>query len=330
MTGRPTRGARARALSAAIVTGALAVTLSGCGDQFFGAPDAQPTAAGPTTQPAPTTQAPTPTPTATTTPSPHATPDPTDEATAEPSYAFTAVPKDTPTTTATPTPTQTPSSPSPTSSASPTQAPTQTPTPTPTRTNLQYGDRGDRVLKMQQRLSELGYWLGTPDGHFGGLTQQAVWAFQKAAGLGRDGVVGPKTLAALDAGVRPKSRNGGTGVEIDISRQLLLIVRDGSVVRILNTSTGNGQPYVSRGTEKIARTPTGSFAVYHQVNATEDAELGILYRPKYFYRGWAVHGSSSIPPWPASHGCARVSNAAMNMIWDNGYLAMGTRVNVYR
>ena len=40
-----------------------------------------------------------------------------------------------------------------------------------------------------------------------------------------------------------------------------------------------------------------------------------LWRPRYFNGGIAVHGSPSIPAYPASHGCARVSNAAMDMIW---------------
>lgn len=186
------------------------------------------------------------------------------------------------------------------------------------------------MLELQQRLSDLGYWLGKPDGHFGGLTQQAVFALQKAAGISRDGIVGPQTKAALEAGTRPGARVGGTGVEIDLSRQLLLIVRDGSVVRILNTSTGNGETYVSRGTQKVARTPTGTFRVYRMVDALEEAELGQLYRPAYYDRGFAVHGSPSIPPWPASHGCARVSNSAMDSIWANGFMTVGTTVTVYR
>ena len=306
------------ALAAAV---ALALTVSGCGSGLIGtsgetaaprpATTASPSdAAAPTstpTTPAPTTSAP---PTSAPPTTPAMTPVPT---TATPT---TSVPG--------PAPTQTPSEP-----ATPTPTPTPTLTPKP-RTSLQYGDRGDQVLAVQQRLSELGYWLGKPDGHFGGLTQQAVFALQKAAGISRDGIVGPQTKAALQAGTRPGARVGGTGVEIDLSRQLLLIVRDGSVVRILNTSTGNGEPYVSGGTQKTARTPTGTFRVYRMVDALEEAELGQLYRPAYYDRGFAVHGSPSIPPWPASHGCARVSNSAMDSIWANALMSVGTTVNVYR
>lgn len=67
------------------------------------------------------------------------------------------------------------------------------------------------MLATQQRLTELGYWLGTPDGHFGALTQQAVFALQKAAGLSRDGSVGPKTAKALADGIRPRATLSGNG-----------------------------------------------------------------------------------------------------------------------
>ncbi len=48
----------------------------------------------------------------------------------------------------------------------------------------------------------------------------------------------------------------------------------------------------------------------------------------YFNRGIALHGSSFIPPYPDSHGCARLSTAAMDLVWRSGYLALGGRVIV--
>ena len=124
------------------------------------------------------------------------------------------------------------------------------------------------MLALQQQLSELGYWLGTPDGAFGSLTQQAVWALQKSAGLSRDGVVGPRTRAALAQGVRPKATIED-GVEIDLGRQILVVVRDGRVRMILNTSTGNGEEYTEEDKNTpgelitgVALTPSG----LHKVN----------------------------------------------------------------
>ena len=53
------------------------------------------------------------------------------------------------------------------------------------------GATGAAVLALQQRLTALGYWLGTPDGKFGDSTEQAVWALQKAAGSAGAGSSGP-------------------------------------------------------------------------------------------------------------------------------------------
>lgn len=236
-------------------------------------------------------------------------------------------------------------SPSPSRSATPTPEPSVAPpTPEPTtqpepaapaepRATLRPGDRGDDVRAMQQRLADLGYWLGSPDGTWGHLTTQAVYALQKAAGLQRDGVAGPATRTALANGIRPQARDGRNGVEIDLARQLLLVVRDGQVTLILNTSTGSNKPYTEvyegRTYTGPSVTPKGSFSVFREVDREDKGPLGSLWRPKYFNGGIAVHGSASIPPYPASHGCARLSNAAMNMIWAQGLMPIGSRVTVY-
>lgn len=237
-----------------------------------------------------------------------------------------------------PTPTDAPSpSPEPTDTPSPSPEPTDTVTPAPEPTPqepraLRSGDEGTAVLAVQVRLIELGYFLPAADGDFGPATQQAVWALQKAAGLARDGLVGPDTQAALDAGTRPQARTAtGRVVEVDLGRQLVLAVDDGVVTRVINASTGNGETYVALGRELRAYTPTGDWTVVRQIDGMHESglELGSMYRPKFFHKGWAVHGSASIPPWPASHGCVRVSNAAMNWIWDDWGAPVGTRVLVY-
>jgi N-acetylmuramoyl-L-alanine amidase len=53
-----------------------------------------------------------------------------------------------------------------------------------------------------------------------------------------------------------------------------------------------------------------------------------MWRPNYFYRGYALHGSASVPAYPASHGCVRVTVAAMNRLWS--LLRVGMPVSVYR
>jgi lipoprotein-anchoring transpeptidase ErfK/SrfK len=166
----------------------------------------------------------------------------------------------------------------------------------------------------------LGFWLGEPDGIFGTGTAHAVTAFQKAAGLNRDSVAGPKTLAALASASRPTPRSdAGRVVEVDLARQLLFVVADGRVAWVLDTSTGS----------RPGTTPRGRFRVLWEVDGYDPGPLGTLYRPKYFHGGVAVHGYPSVPPYPASHGCVRVTNAAMDWLWSNGALEIGAPVWVY-
>jgi hypothetical protein len=214
----------------------------------------------------------------------------------------------------------------------PTPAPTVSTSPPAAVKKLKSGAKGAPVIALQQRLTELGYWNGRADGKFGSTTQQAVYAVQKAAGLDRDGVVGPRTQQALDAGVLPKARSkAGSGhvVEISLARQLLMFVDDGKVTQVLNTATGSNRHYEQDGQTFLADTPPGRFRVGRQIDGWRHAPLGLLWRPKYFNGGIAVHGAASVPPYPASHGCARVSIAAMNWIWTGNKIPIKTRVWVY-
>jgi peptidoglycan hydrolase-like protein with peptidoglycan-binding domain len=240
--------------------------------------------------------------------------------------------------------------PAPAVSSSPAAAPTSSPTPAPTSAaptpsasagttppakpakpaKLRTGSKGAAVTALQKRLTELGYWNGKADGTFGGTTQQAVFALQKAAGLGRDGVVGPKTAAALAHGVRPKAKSkSGHVIEINKARQILMIVDNGKISTILNTSTGSNQHYTYEGETYLASTPSGHFTAGRQIDGWRHGPLGPLWRPKYFNGGIAVHGAPSVPPYAASHGCARVSISAMNWIWSNNKMPLKTKVWVY-
>jgi lipoprotein-anchoring transpeptidase ErfK/SrfK len=196
---------------------------------------------------------------------------------------------------------------------------------------LSRGDSGPAVRTLQKKLNALGYWTGgKADGEFGGNTEQAVFALEKVARLKPDGVVGPKVWRALEQRVRPRARSTrGHVIEVDKKRQVLKIVNDGKVRYTLNTSTGSGERYASRGSMHIASTPSGSYRVFRQIDGYRHAPLGLLYRPKYFNGGIAVHGANSVPTYPASHGCVRVSNAAADWIWDTNKMPIGTRVRVY-
>ena len=53
-----------------------------------------------------------------------------------------------------------------------------------------------------------------------------------------------------------------------------------------------------------------------------------MYRPNYFYGGYALHGMTSVPAYPASHGCVRMTVPAMDRMWSS--LWVGMPVAIYR
>ena len=195
---------------------------------------------------------------------------------------------------------------------------------------LKLGDQSAAVLAVQQRLSSLGYWLGTPNGVFGDRTQQAVYAIQKAAGLPRTGVIGPSTDLALAQGVVPQPRStSGYVIEVNLANDLVMFVNNGHVNLVFNTSTGGGYTYTQDGVTNVAITPQCHFRLYRQVDGLVVDSLGALWRPKFFTGGFAIHGDTFVPPEPVSHGCVRVSNEAINWIWANNVAPLGTAFWVY-
>lgn len=62
---------------------------------------------------------------------------------------------------------------------------------------LEIGDAGPAVRKLQKALKDKGFDPGLIDGEFGAGTEAALIAFQRSAGLLADGVAGPPSLHAL-------------------------------------------------------------------------------------------------------------------------------------
>jgi hypothetical protein len=238
-----------------------------------------------------------------------------------------------PPTTATP-PTA-PTTITPTTAAPTTAAPTTSVPPTtrpkPTKpAKLRSGSEGRAVETLQRRLAALGYQVHEVDGEFGSETHHAVVAFQKVNRIGRDGVVGPVTRKALERPrvPRPRSRQAGFHVEADLTLQVVYLVEDGRIREILDASSGSGQNYTVRGDVRVAVTPLGGFRIQRKIDAWRKSDLGLLYRPAYFTGGYALHGAPSVPAFPASHGCIRITTVAMDRLFDR--LPVGTPMLVHR
>ena len=184
------------------------------------------------------------------------------------------------------------------------------------------------LKEAETRLSELGYWTGPVDGVFDAGSRSALIAFQKWLGREVTGQLTVDELEAIRSGTTPQARElGYEHVEVDLDRQVLILVADNGSVRVLPTSTGNGKTFMDDGQESISYTPRGRFLVYDKSVGWETGPLGSVYYPNYISGGVAIHGARSVPNQPASHGCIRIPVFAAREV--SKLLKVGTIVLVY-
>jgi photosystem II stability/assembly factor-like uncharacterized protein len=178
------------------------------------------------------------------------------------------------------------------------------------------------MADVQRRLIALHYLpAGAVTGWSDYRTQQAVMAFQAWSGLPRDGIAGPQTRLRLAGASAPTPRSEavvGRYAEIFRSRGVALFVDSGSLVRAVHCSTG--RPGLA--------TPAGRFAVYMKSTNWYSTEYDSwMPYTSFFNAGYAIHGYSDVPAYPASHGCVRVPMPEAP--WVYGFLTFGTPVFVY-
>ena len=201
------------------------------------------------------------------------------------------------------------------------------------------GATGANVAAIQQRLLDFGFWNEGADGSYGWSTQQAVMAYQKWHGLTPTGTVNAATAHSLNwpnCRATASVTTSGDLFEVDKGRQLGFFVRNGQMLLVINVSTGGGYFYEADNQITGAKvtgtaiTDVGTFRVYRVVDQPiYKGTLGTLYRPRFVVRGIAVHGAPNVPGYAASHGCIRVSNPAMDMIWALNLLPMGGKVVIH-
>jgi lipoprotein-anchoring transpeptidase ErfK/SrfK len=182
--------------------------------------------------------------------------------------------------------------------------------------SLARGSTGQAVYLLERRLAQLHYLITNVNQTYDSVTGDAVLAFRKVQGLDRVSTVDASVWQRLASPIvpHPRSTSAGFHVEIDQTRQVIYTVQDGAITNILHTSTGKPS------------TPThdGSFAVHRKVDGFS---VGHLYYPSYFDGNRAVHGWTDVPPYPASHGCARIPYWAAKFMYDR--MPIGTPVLVY-
>jgi lipoprotein-anchoring transpeptidase ErfK/SrfK len=209
----------------------------------------------------------------------------------------------------------------PTESPSPSASPSPSPSPTTVKPMAPTYD----VVAVQTRLTELKYYVGKIDGKAGAAQRSAVMAFQKVQGLPRTGVVDKATVNALAKPALPvlKASSPADRIEADLTKQVLYVVKAGAIQRILPVSSGNGKAYRQKnGRLARALSPVGWYKIERRIVGVREADLGTLYDPQYFYKGWAIHGSNSVPAKEASHGCTRITRTDAKWMLTNTWVGM--------
>ena len=115
----------------------------------------------------------------------------------------------------------------------------------------------------------------------------------------------------------PARRAPGRRIEVQLRRQLALLIDDNRVVRTVHISSGAG-----------GRTPTGSFRVYRKERYSWSVPFKVwLPWASYFTGGVAFHEFGSVPTYAASHGCIRVNHYDAETLF--GFAETGTPVEVF-
>jgi peptidoglycan hydrolase-like protein with peptidoglycan-binding domain len=179
------------------------------------------------------------------------------------------------------------------------------------------GATGPVVATFEQRLADLHFDPGPVDGVYDQDTVYAVQTLQKIVGLPPRGNIGAYEAEALrnfqyPQPLHPTAEPNRT--EIDVTKQVLTLYDNYQVRLVTTTSTGAGEQYCYDTPKdnptahvcELANTPSGRFTYYMFRSGWDKGVLGALYNPFYFNKGIAVHGYQSVPPVPASHGCARI------------------------
>jgi hypothetical protein len=181
------------------------------------------------------------------------------------------------------------------------------------------GSKGEQVKVLLRALSALHFRV--PGVSFSMTTAgaDAVVAFQKAYRLPRTYVFDADDWRKLEKAtlLKPRYSKPALHIEVDKTRQILMVVRNGSPLGILACSTG-----------ATGNTPEGRHSIQWKAYCAPTPYGGLLYWDMAFALSFAMHAYPSVPPYPASHGCVRQPTWAAP--WTYSVSAVGETVYVFR
>ncbi len=109
------------------------------------------------------------------------------------------------------------------------------------------GSEGAHVLTLQKILHDLGFLSVTPNGYFGPATKRAVAAYQIAHKLPAIGVVGPLTLATLNASQSPVPAPITAPTQTIISKTISIGSKGADILALQKFLNGKGYIVAATG-----------------------------------------------------------------------------------
>jgi hypothetical protein len=182
--------------------------------------------------------------------------------------------------------------------------------------NLGPGARNSSVKLFNHLLLRQGYY-STHGRRYSSKTGFAVMAFRKVNGMKRTFNASPgifKKLAAGNGSFNLKYPGAGKHVEVDISKQVMVLAKHGEPQYTFHVSTGAPATPTIRGH-------------YHFYMRQPGFNAEGMYYSVYWHGGYAIHGYHSVPPYPASHGCVRNPIPESKFIYD--WVSLGMSIYTY-
>lgn len=207
-----------------------------------------------------------------------------------------------------------------------------------------FGVTGNAVAEAQAILAKFGIPGGPVDGVWGARTAQGLCTFRQIAGLPVSrGNLTAADLAKLRAfnaaygslAAIPATVRAGRSTYFLASRtcQTMLYAQNGAYSRVFRISTGKPGfetptgGYVLGGTQPgwscSTIYPEGCYHYATGMNARTRTKnvpystFGNMYNKRSIRGAYLLHGSNSVPTYPASHGCVRVSVSDSDWLYRN-------------
>jgi hypothetical protein len=168
----------------------------------------------------------------------------------------------------------------------------------------------DRVVGgFKRALAKMGYVSGGGD-CFSGRLGREVLAYRKVNDMDRGKKAGPGLVRSVfggKGGYHVHYPSAGEHAEVSLSKQILVLVKQGKPFAIYPVSTG----------KPSTPTITGHYEFYRPEPGYNSEGM---YYSFYWHNGYAVHGYHEVPNYAASHGCIRTFIADQPRIYEQLHL----------